>query len=248
MAKVELQFWKREAAATAPASAGVSAIAHALLVGAWVAVTLPSANPLPADADERAWYLPPPNTRPAQTASTETIRYVELAPQGEGAGLGVEMDSPGVGLENVVPADGNQAGNTGRDSTMSLAQDEVDGSTDSVFTIIEVDTVAARLPESAAPRYPVDLLEQRVEGQAIVQFVVDTTGRADPASFVVVVSSHPGFTQSVRDALPGMRFNPARIGPAKVRQLVELPFTFNIADPVQSDTAAHRTAAKRPPG
>ena len=118
---------------------------------------------------------------------------------------------------------------------------------DTVFTIIEVDTVATRLPESAAPRYPAELLEQRVEGQAIVQFVVDTTGRADATSFAVIVSSHPGFTQSVRDALPGMKFTPARIGTTKVRQLVELPFTFNIADPVPADTAATRTATKRPP-
>ena len=243
MPKVHLEFWKREAVAGAPTSAGLSAVTHVLLIGAWVLVTNPSLDQTPTNADERVWYLPPPNQKPAQPASIETIRYVEVAPDGVGAGLGIESTT-GVELE-PYPTDGQPAGDTGRDSTSSAEQEASDGA-DSVFTIIEVDTVAARLPESAAPQYPRELLDQRVEGQAIVQFVVDTTGLADPASFAVIVSSHPGFAQSVRDALPGMRFAPARIGPTKVRQLVELPFTFDIADPVPADTTATRTVTKRP--
>lgn len=245
MPKVHLEFWKREAAASALTSAGLSTFTHLVLIGAYVVVTNSSANQTPTDADERVWYLPPPNTKPAQSASTETIRYVELAPEGLGAGLGMEGEpSAGVELQQLA-TDGRRAGNIGQDTTSSAAQLPSDGG-DSVFTIIEVDTVATRLPESAAPQYPAELLEQRVEGQAIVQFVVDTTGRADPASFVVIVSSHPGFTQSVRQALPGMKFSPARIGSTKVRQLVELPFSFNIADPVPADTTATRTGTKRP--
>lgn len=245
MAKIELKFWKPEAAAAAPATAGLSTVAHVLLVGAWVIVTHPSVKQPATDANERVWYLPPPNTRPAQAASVETIRYVELAPLGEGSGLGIAVESSGVEL-GALPTDGNPEGNTGEDTTSSAEQVAIAGA-DSVFTIIDVDTVAARLPESAAPRYPAELLEQRVEGQAIVQFVVDTSGRADPRSFVVVVSSHPGFSESVRAALPGMVFSPARIGAMKVRQLVELPFTFTIAQPVSVDTAATSTVTKRPP-
>ena len=246
MPKIRLEFWKRDAAASAPLSAGLSTLTHMVVISAWVVVTLPSVREALKDADERVWYIPPPNTRPMQSASAETVRYIEIAPDGLGAGLGtaVELDT-GVELEGFEP-DGRPAGNLGDDTTSSVQQAASEG-TDSVFTIIEVDTVAARLPESAAPRYPPELLEQRVEGQAIVQFVVDTSGNADPASFNVVVSSHPGFTQSVREALPGMRFSPARIGATKVRQLVELPFTFNIAEPVPADTTAAQTATKRPP-
>jgi TonB family protein len=246
MSKVDLEFWKREAAASAPTSAGLSTFAHVMLIGAWVVVTHPSMRQTPTDAQERVWYHPPPNTRPAQSSSSETIRYVEVAPEGLGAGLGMDVGT-GTAIElEGLPTDGRPAGNVGQDSTSSVEQVAADGM-DSVFTIIEVDTVAARLPESAAPRYPPELLEQRVEGQAIVQFVVDTSGRADPSSFNVIVSSHPGFTQSVREALPGMKFSAARIGPAKVRQLVELPFTFNIAEPARIDSAASRTV-RRPPG
>jgi periplasmic protein TonB len=245
MPKVHLEFWKREAAASAPRSAGLSTFMHVVLIGAWVAVSGPAMNQTISDGDERVWYLPPPNTRPAQSPSVETLRYVEIAPEGLGAGLGMVESADGVELQQV-PADGQAPGNAGQDLMSSPELSPLDGA-DSVFTIIEVDTVATRLPESAAPRYPAELLEQRVEGQAIVQFVVDTSGRADSGSFEVVVSSHPGFTQSVREALPGMRFAPARIGTTKVRQLVELPFTFKVAQPVPADTVATRTATKRPP-
>jgi TonB family protein len=246
MPKVHLEFWKREAASSAPSSAGFSAFTHVLLIGAWVVATHPSVKRTTTDVQDRAWYLPPPNMRPAQSASTETIRYIEIAPEGFGAGLGSDVGSA-TGVEMTgLPPDGRPAGNLGDDSTSSVEQVASDGA-DSVFTIIEVDTVAARLPESAAPRYPAELLQQRVEGQAIVQFVVDTNGHADPTSFAVVVSTHPGFTQSVREALPGMIFSPARIGSTKVRQLVELPFTFNIAEATPADTTSTVAATKRRP-
>jgi cobalamin biosynthesis protein CbiD len=55
-----------------------------------------------------------------------------------------------------------------------------------------------------------------------------TTGFADPASFEVLRSTHAEFTSAVRSALPDMRFNPARIGRRRVRQLVEQEFSFKI--------------------
>jgi hypothetical protein len=243
MARPELQFW-RHSGASASMSAGVSSLVHATLIAASVWATLPSPDDLePPDAD--VWYMPPPDPKPNRTTgSAETIQYVALAPEGPGSGLGAE----GSGVElDAGRSDDRSLGNIGRDSVTSVEEPGVEGS-DSVFTIIEVDSAATRLPESAAPKYPKDLLERRVQGQAIVQFVVDTTGFADPASFSVVLASHPDFVASVREALPGMRFSTAKIGSVKVRQLVELPFTFHIADPppVQAESTTARTATKRP--
>lgn len=245
MSHVELKFWKREPA-SAQLSAGLSALVHVLLIGGWVMATHPRFNP-PSEAPATPiFYFPPPNPGPARSEAVEAIRYVELVPEGAGAGFGGE----GLGLElDLGPADAaDDRGNAGVDSVAAAESAPSDG-VDSVFTVIEVDYEAERLPESAAPAYPPDLLLRRVTGQAIVQFVVDTTGRADPASFVVVVTSHPGFAQSVRDALPGMRFSTARIGSVKVRQLVELPFVFNIAEPLppQPDTTDTAVAARRRP-
>ena len=68
-------------------------------------------------------------------------------------------------------------------------------------------------------------------GFVSARYVVDTTGFADTASFEVMKSTHPEFIGAVRDALPYMRFRPAKIGQMKVRQLVEQMFTFRIDDP-----------------
>src|SRR5450759_1570433 len=114
---------------------------------------------------------------------------------------------------------------TDASAQMSLAEA---ASAQDAFTLTDVDTTAARDPQSAAPAYPVFLKSRGIEGAAVVRFVVDTTGRADPASFQLIETNHPLFGAAVRDALPGMKFRPASIGARKVRQLVEQPFIFRI--------------------
>lgn len=224
---LDLQFWRISHSSTAR-SAGVSFLVHAVLIAAGVAATLPSNELLSDPRESRVRYLPPPNPKPPRDPSVESLRFVELAPEGAGTGFAPAPIQP---ARSPVASLGPQEGNTGRDSVTAIAEDGSEG-TDSVFTIIDVDTAATRLPESAAPQYPRDLLQRGVEGKAVVQFVVDTTGRADPMSFQIILASHPDFAQSVRDALPEMRFSTARIGRQKVRQLVELPFNFRVAQPL----------------
>ena len=117
-------------------------------------------------------------------------------------------------------------------------------SIDSVYTELEVDTAAARYDGSAAPPYPPTMLELRKEGQVVVQYVIDSTGIADLASFMVMQSTHAEFTNSVRSTLPFMRFRPAKIGPRKVRQLVQQLFSFKILD--TASVAKTVTAPRKP--
>ncbi|MEX2153009.1 MAG: TonB family protein [Gemmatimonadaceae bacterium] len=220
----QLQFWKVSHAGSAR-SASISTLVHVLVIALSIEATMPSPE-VEGESDRRIRYFPPPDPKPAgRTESRETLRFVQLAPEGPGAGFG------GAGLQpQRAPeiSQGPEAGNTGRD-TITAPDEQGSEGPDSVFTIIEVDSAAARIPESLAPQYPQALLERHVEGQAIVQFVVDTTGFADVSSFRVVLASHIEFAESVREALPGMRFSAARIGSVKVRQLVELPFHFRVA-------------------
>ncbi len=60
----------------------------------------------------------------------------------------------------------------------------------------------------------------------MVAFVVDTTGLADPASQIVLTSPNTFFAAAAREALPLMRFRPAEIQAAKVKQLVQMSFMF----------------------
>ena len=99
------------------------------------------------------------------------------------------------------------------------------------FSELEVDSAAVRDPDSAGPVYPLTLLALKVEGATVVQFVVDSTGKVDVVSLVILESTHPEFTQAVRDALPHMKYQPAHLGKRAVAQLVEQRFGFRILPP-----------------
>jgi len=92
----------------------------------------------------------------------------------------------------------------------------------------QVDKPALQKRGGPAPRYPRDLRESGVEGEVLVQFVVDQTGRAEMRTFKVLKSSHDEFTRAARAVLPLMSFSPAELDGCKVRQLVQLPFAFKL--------------------
>jgi TonB family protein len=101
--------------------------------------------------------------------------------------------------------------------------------TDPVYFEFQVEKVASQLPGSRPPIYPEALRARWIEGQVLLQYVVDTLGRVEPGTIRALRSTHPEFERAVREALPFMRFNAAEIAGRKVRQLVQQPFTFNIA-------------------
>lgn len=165
-------------------------------------------------------YLLPPNN---QRASSSEHR-AEWSPQRVG-----QFQLPPIAVKDGTPTPVNTGAGAVEDEAgttpLPLAEE---ASAQDAFTLVDVDSVALRDPTSAAPAYPPRLQERGVEGTVVVRFVVDTTGRADPETFNLVKASHPLFGAAVRDAVPGMKFLPARMGAVKVRQLVELPFTFRI--------------------
>jgi protein TonB len=85
-----------------------------------------------------------------------------------------------------------------------------------------------QIPGPSRLRYPDSLRTANVEGEVLAQFVVDESGRYEPITFKALKSSHPLFTAAVKNALPNMKFSPAEIGGRKVKQLVQLPFTFSL--------------------
>jgi len=97
---------------------------------------------------------------------------------------------------------------------------------DQPYFDFQVEKPVGAVRGSAGPRYPDILRSGGIEGQVLAQFVVDTTGSVEVASFRVIRSDHAMFEAAVRSALPNMRFLPAEIGGRKVRQLVQQPFTF----------------------
>lgn len=94
----------------------------------------------------------------------------------------------------------------------------------------ETDKPALPLRGNRAPEYPDALRERRIEGEVLVQFVVDTMGRADMRTFRLLGPRrvYREFVESVINALPKMRFSPAERRGCKVKQLVQLPFAFKL--------------------
>jgi len=222
------------------ASALLSVATHALLIAAAVQATRPEAGVVPQHAlANRIFYLPPPDRHPAQQAQGERIQFLQL---GVAAGAGVRFIDAPTGQDLVGTRSTTPGWLTGLDSLSTPELPRLSG-VDSVYSVLEVDSTVARDPLSAAPVYPPDLLSQGVQGYAMVRYVVDTTGRALLASFAVVDASHDGFSQAVREALPLMRFSPARIQGHAVRQMVEQEFSFRIDSLLKRTSQAGRPRA-----
>ena len=221
-----LRLWKETHAkpGAVSQSAVISIVTHAALIIAAVGTTRKAPGVPEESIANRVYFIPPPDRTPGQSGSRESLRYIEIAPEGLGAGLGM----PKVDAEKkFTPTDPSTPGDLGTELQSSPAAPTV-LSADTVLSVLEVDSAATRDPASAAPAYPLDLLKQNVQGSVYTQYVVDTTGFADTTSLKIIRSTHPDFTASVRAALPYMRFAAARLSGRKVRQLVEQEFSFKI--------------------
>jgi TonB family protein len=98
-----------------------------------------------------------------------------------------------------------------------------------VYTEDQVDEPArADTTKLIQPFYPDSLRAARVEGGAIVEFVVDTLGVPEAATVGIVAASHPAFGDAVRNAARGARFTPALRQGRRVRQVVQVPVRFEV--------------------
>ncbi len=231
-----MRLWKTSYAAP-PAigsSAVLSTVAHVVVIAAAVAATANAPQRLKDAIEQRVQFLPPPDRVPQRPGPSETLQFVELPPTGQ-MGFDPTPLNRNPHPAAVVPKQGEG------DRPLSVPVKTGLVGADSVLTVLQVDSVATRYLDSASPAYPPDLLNQDIEGAVYTEYIVDTTGYADTASLVIVRSSHPEFTQAVREALPYMRFRPAKVGNQKVRQLVEQQFTFKIRRPTVDTTAAKRS-------
>ncbi|HYC31731.1 MAG TPA: energy transducer TonB [Gemmatimonadales bacterium] len=207
----------------------VSVLAH--LGAIWMAVAVTHGSPqLPSDEREaRVFFLLPPDRMDVRAHQSETVQWGR-----PGADLedGENLTRPGEGLRLRERAYGARP--AGEESG---ARGELpfgpppDALPDTVWSVLDVDEAVERYDGSAAPAYPPDLLAIGAEGVVQALYIVDTAGAVDTSSVEVVYSDDPRFTQSVRTALGGMRFRPARRNGSAVRQRVLQQFRFKIVPP-----------------
>lgn len=94
------------------------------------------------------------------------------------------------------------------------------------FAVADVDRQVAPLGGPPMPAYPEALRSSGVRGSVAAEFVVDTTGHVEPASFRVLSAENDLFSAAVRTAVLRTRFRPAEAGGRHVRQLVQESFSF----------------------
>jgi TonB family protein len=225
-----MRLWVESYAAKTTAgstSAFLSAVTHAVLISLSVLGTQKAVG-VPEDSlANRVYYLPPPDRVPGQQERQERVQWLAIGVITNPLGQFADVPTGRSELGKRAAADPLDGLKFGTDTISLPALPAITGR-DSAFSVLDVDSAVTRHPWSAAPAYPPEMLKKKLEGSVFVRYVVDTSGFADASSFQVLRSSHADFTAAVRSALPDMRFNPARIGPRRVRQLVEQEFSFKI--------------------
>lgn len=196
------------------------------------------------------FLAPLPAAAAGPGAAEERITFTNIpGPEGVGDILGSDAGSLARAVERAT---GPRAGSpdAGQKGIESQELPNIFATrADSIYLSSQVDNPAAFDARSGAPMYPDSLRTAGVEGAVTAQFVVDTTGRVEVGSFVLLESTHGRFTQSVREALPRMLFRPAELNGQKIKQLVQLPFIFKLqpaSAPVPGPNA-DTPLATRPP-
>jgi TonB family protein len=228
-----LRAWRESYAVSSSygGSAGLSLAAHLGIIALAVIATRHAPETLKDEIEQLRvrWHVPEDRQAASDGQRHERIQFLTL---GVAPGTGPLVDlpdgrSPDAGQRtelDVVGAIGN--------ADVRVPELRPLFGVDSAYSVVEVDSIVQRDPLSAAPSYPPELLAAGVTGSALMRYVVDTTGRVDVRTIEPLRTSHDLFARAVREALPLMRFSPAKIGAQPVRQLVEQEFFFKIDKPV----------------
>ncbi len=216
----------------------LSVVVHAVLISAAVYGTLHASQEMDKPKAEKVEFVtvkkdePPP---PKDTPKPPPPDVVMKAPPPKGfqvltAPIKIPDVLPDIDLSKKVTSEEDF---TGKGIAGGIAKGVVGGTpapvnNDQTYFEFQVEKQVSPFPGNAGPRYPDMLRSANVEGEVLAQFVVDTTGRADMSTFKVLKSTHDLFTNAVKATLPNMKFYPAEVGGHKVKQLVQMPFQFNL--------------------
>ncbi len=100
--------------------------------------------------------------------------------------------------------------------------------TDQPYFEFQVEKPVLPRENNPTPTYPSMLLSAGIAGEVLAQFVVDQQGRVEMGTLKILKSTNEQFSNAVRNVLPRMRFYPAEVGGRQVKQLVQMPFVFNV--------------------
>lgn len=219
-----------------PGGVVLSVILHAAVITGLIAVTANAGQKLREDKvqEDVAFVEQPKNEPPPEAEKAPPPPDVTVAPpppkgfQVLTAPIEIPDKLPEIDLSKSVT---NEEDFSGKGVAGGVAKGVVGGTgvvSDQPYFEFQVEKPALARENNPQPRYPEMLRTAGVEGEVLVQFVIDTNGRAQMGTFKVLKSSHEQFTSSVRAVLPQYAFYPAETGGRKVKMFVQLPFQFNL--------------------
>src|SRR6059036_879511 len=166
--------------------------------------------------DSMSAFAPDPRALLRQLASNPDLR-LEIRPSGKSAQL-IRFNARGLERHMSQIDAACPTGGTG-DGHGSVA--------DQVYSEASVDEPAAIV--TAPPlEYPPALRRAGLQGRVTVQAVIDTLGRAEPASLKVIARPSNAFDQSARAYVLQAVFRPARVKGRAVRVLIRVPVDYRI--------------------
>ena len=171
---------------------------------------------------------PPPPPPPPDQPPPDVIVAANPPPKGFQtvvAPTDIPKDIPPIDL-NEKPFDPKDF--TGKGVEGGIAAGIVGGTgpvTGEVFLEAQLDDPVQPI-SIPTPRYPPVLQSAGIAGSVDLQYVVDTTGHAEPNSFKVMKTTHPAFVDPAEEAIRKGVFKPAKFKGVPVRQLVQQRISF----------------------
>jgi TonB family protein len=164
--------------------------------------------------DSTSAFAPDPRALLRQLVSNPDLR-LEIRPSGKSAQL-IRFNARGLErhmsqVDAACPPGGNGDGRG--------------GATDQVYSEAAVDEPVEIL--SVPPlEYPPALRQAALQGRVTVQAVIDTLGRAEPASVKIIARPNTAFDESARAYVLNAVFRPARVKGRAVRVLIKVPVDY----------------------
>lgn len=214
--------------------AAVSAVVHGTLIIAAAYATASGSQPdLPANRATKIHWIP--NTAPADRADAPASRPAAAAtprPAIRPPSIQIDVAAPSVSIDfgdsRALTTDFAPGPTVNFDSAAHRGAQPSNYGDKRPFDAAEVDLPAAAIASTVRPEYPGALRSSGVEGQVIAQFVVDQSGRAQSSTARILSATNDLFAESVRRALPKMRFIPAKVAGRPVPQMVQQAFVFRL--------------------
>jgi periplasmic protein TonB len=213
----------------------VSLLVHAAVIFAAVKVTTGAAETIKdIVADTTMVFLkpPPPPPPPPDQPPPDVVVAANPPPKGFQtvvAPTDIPKDIPPIDLDEK-PFDPKDF--TGKGVEGGIASGIVGGTgpvdvSGEVFLEAQLDDPVQPI-SIPTPRYPPVLQSAGIAGSVDLQYVVDTTGHAEPNSFKVMKTSHPAFAEPAKEAIAKGVFKPAKFKGQPVRQLVQQRISFKV--------------------